>query len=121
MRATFSFRRASLRIVLIFTVAFPALLVPMSNAFAQREIVEMNNEVIRLYQSGQKTEAIALAEKSVEKSKATLGADNKITGTLTSQLGNFYREVGRFADAEKTLKNAVATLERIGASANLEL
>ena len=118
---TFPFRRASLRIVLIFTLALPALLLPMSNAFAQREIVEMNNQVIRLYQSGQKTEAIALAEKSVEKSRATLGADNKITATLTSQLGNFYREVGRFADAEKTLKTAVAILERNGASANLEL
>ncbi|HEY2246776.1 MAG TPA: CHAT domain-containing tetratricopeptide repeat protein [Bradyrhizobium sp.] len=117
----FLFRRASLRIVLIFTLALAALLLPMSNAFAQREIVEMNNEVIRLYQSGQKTEAIALAEKSVEKSKATLGADNKITATLTSQLGNFYREVGRFADAEKTLKTAVAILERNGAAANLEL
>ena len=118
---TFPFRRASLRIVLIFTLALPALLLPMSNAFAQREIVEMNNQVIRLYQSGQKTEAIALAEKSVEKSRATLGADNKITATLTSQLGNFYREVGRFADAEKTLKTAVAILERNGASANFEL
>src|SRR5581483_5559185 len=116
-----AFRRIRLRAVLIGLLAFPVLLLPMSNAFAQREIVEMNNQVIRLYQSGQKTEAIALAERSVEKSRATLGADNKITGTLLSQLGNFYREVGRFADAEKTLKTAVAILERNGASANLEL
>ena len=114
-------RRALLRILLISILLFPALLLPMSNAFAQREIVEMNNQVIRLYNSGQKTEAIALAEKSVEKSRATLGADNKITATLMSQLGNFYREVGRFADAERMLKGAVATLERIGSPANLEL
>src|ERR1700742_1361244 len=104
----FPIRRACLRILLIATLTLPALLIPMSNAFAQREIVEMNNQVIRLYQSGQKTEAIALAEKSVEKSRATLGADNKITGVLMSQLGNFYREVGRYADAEKMLKKAVA-------------
>jgi CHAT domain-containing protein len=88
---------------------------PMSNATAQqREIVEMNNQVIRLYQSGQKTEAISLAEKTVDKSRASLGADNRVTGILLSQLGNFYREVGRYADAEKTLKTAVAILERSG-------
>ncbi len=105
----------------LFIAFFALSILPMSNASAQSEIVDMNNQVIRLYQSGQKTEAIALAEKSVEKSRASLGADNKITVTLMSQLGNFYREVGRFADAEKILKTAVATLERIGPSANLEL
>src|SRR6201994_4362110 len=111
-----------IRRLLIPILALSGLMFPMSNASAQqREIVEMNDQVIRLYQSGQKTEAIALAEKSVEKSRATLGADNKITATLMSQLGNFYREVGRFADAERMLKGAVATLERIGSSANLEL
>ena len=117
----FLLRRICLRIVLIATLALTALMLPMSNAFAQREIVEMNNEVMRLYQSGRKAEAVALAEKSVEKSRATLGADNKITVTLISQLGNFYREEGRFADAERTLKSAVAAFERIGPSANLEL
>ncbi len=117
----FALRRMFFRTFLIGLFAIPALLLPMSNAFAQREIVEMNDRVMRLYQSGQKTEAIALAEKNIEKSRATLGADNKITVTLMSQLGNFYREVGRFADAEKILKSAVAAFERIGSSANLEL
>src|SRR5215472_8477919 len=117
----FAIRHSCLRVLLIGILALPALMLPMSTALAQREIVEMNNDVMRLYQSGRKTEAIALAEKSVEKSRATLGADHKITATLLSQLGNFYREVGRFADAEKALKTAVATLERNAASANLEL
>ena len=106
-----------IRRLLIPILALSGLMFPMSNAAAQqREIVEMNNQVIRLYQSGQKTEAISLAEKSVDKSKATLGADNRVTGILLSQLGNFYREVGRYADAEKTLKTAVAVLERSGQS-----
>jgi CHAT domain-containing protein len=106
----------------LFIAVFALSMFPMSNASAQmREIVDMNNQVIRLYQSGQKLDAIALAEKSVDKSRASLGADNKITATLMSQLGNFYREVGRYADAEKILKTAVASLERIGSSANLEL
>jgi len=106
-----------IRRLLIPILALSGLMFPMSNAAAQqREIVEMNNQVIRIYQSGQKTEAISLAEKSVEKSKATLGADNRVTGILLSQLGNFYREVGRYSDAEKTLKTAVAVLERSGQS-----
>jgi tetratricopeptide (TPR) repeat protein len=127
MRASLSSAKSALRRIcprrfLIPTLVLSALMFPMSNATAQqREIVEMNNQVIRLYQSGQKTEAISLAEKSVEKSRAGLGADNKITLTLMSQLGNFYREVGRFADAENILKTAVAGLERIGPSSNLEL
>jgi CHAT domain-containing protein len=122
MRASFLSGKPSIRNIRYRLLIFFALSIfPMSSVFAQREIVEMNNEVIRLYQSGRKTEAIALAEKSVEKSRATLGADNKITATLLSQLGNFYREVGRYADAEKTLKTAVAILERNGAPANLEL
>jgi tetratricopeptide (TPR) repeat protein len=108
-------RRICLRRLLIPILALSGLMFPMSNASAQqREIVEMNNQVIRLYQSGQKTEAISLAEKTVDKSRATLGADNRVTGILLSQLGNFYREVGRYADAEKTLKTAVAVLERSG-------
>jgi hypothetical protein len=37
----------------------------------------LNQQVIRLYQSGQMTEAIALAEKTVAIAKQRLGADNK--------------------------------------------
>src|ERR1700744_5983203 len=104
-----------IRHLLIPILALAGLMFPMSNASAQqREIVEMNNQVIRLYQSGQKTEAIALAQKTVDKSRTTLGSDNRVTGILLSQIGNFYREVGRYADAEKTLKTAVAVLERSG-------
>ena len=97
MRASLLSGKCALRRLLIPIIALSGLMLPMSNAAAQqREIVEMNNQVIRLYQSGQKTEAISLAEKSVDKSKATLGADNRVTGILLSQLGNFYREVGRY-------------------------
>src|ERR1700742_182322 len=115
MRASLLSGKSALRRLLIPILALSGLMLPMSNASAQqREIVEMNSQVIRLYQSGQKTEAIALAEKSVDKARSTLGADNRITGILLSQLGNFYREVGRYADAEKALKSAVAILERSG-------
>jgi hypothetical protein len=39
--------------------------------------------------AGRKTVAIA---------KQRLGADNKVTGILLSQLGNLYRDTGRFAE-----------------------
>jgi len=44
---------------------------------AQGDLAAMNQQVIRLYQSGQMTEAIALAEKTVAIAKQRLGADNK--------------------------------------------
>src|SRR3954471_15504558 len=114
MRASFSvedFTFSSLRLLrLALVIALTVLLLPMNDASAQqvqRELVALNNRVKQLWLGGQKNEAIALAEKSVELSKSGLGADNKVTGTLESQLGNFYRDVGRFADAERILKASI--------------
>jgi CHAT domain-containing protein/tetratricopeptide (TPR) repeat protein len=94
----------------------------MQNASAQQnEIAALNQRAIQLFQSGRKSEAIALAEKSVEMARTSLGADSKITAVLLSQLGNFYRDAGRFADAEKVLKTAIPPLERTGSGANFDL
>ena len=76
-------RQTCLRILLICSLAVPALMLPMSNASAQmREIVEMNQQAQRLWGAGRNADAIALAEKSVEKSRTTLGADDKTTGIM---------------------------------------
>jgi len=121
MRTSFSvedFALAFLRpIRLVLLIALTVLLLPMNDASAQqvqRELVALNNRVKQLWLGGQKNEAIALAEKTVELSKSELGADNKVTGILESQLGNFYRDVGRFADAERMLKAAIPSLEKGG-------
>ena len=103
-------------IFLVLTFAIAALIVPMQDAHAQRDLAEKNQQVIRLYQSGQKTEAIALAEQTVAIARSR--GDDKVTAILMSQLGNFYRDVGRFADAENTLKTVVAMLERSGPGSN---
>src|SRR5215475_12680349 len=105
------------RIRLVLVIALTVLLLPMNDASAQqvqRELVALNNRAKQLWLGGQKNEAIALAEKSVELSKSGLGADNKVTGILQSQLGNFYRDVGRFADAERILKASIPSLEKGG-------
>jgi CHAT domain-containing protein len=106
-------------IFLVLTLAIAALIVPMQDAYAQRDLAEKNQQVIRLYQSGQKTEAIALAEQTVAIARSR--GDDKVTAILMSQLGNFYRDVGRFADAENTLKTVVAMLERSGPGSNFAL
>ena len=106
-------------IFLVVTFAIAALMVPMQDAYAQRDLAEKNQQVIRLYQSGQKTEAIALAEQTVAIARSR--GDDKVTAILMSQLGNFYRDVGRFADAENTLKTVVAMLERSGPGSNFAL
>lgn len=106
-------------ILLVLAFATAALIVPMQDAYAQRDLAEKNQQVIRLYQSGQKTEAIALAEQTVAIARSR--GDDKVTAILMSQLGNFYRDVGRFADAENTLKTVVAMLERNGPGSNFAL
>jgi CHAT domain-containing protein len=124
MRASFSAIRSALRNFrfLLPLLTLTALFLPMRDASAQqRELAAMNNRVRQLWVAGDKQAAIGLAEKSVELSKSSLGADNKITGILESQLGNFYRDVGRFADAERVLKAAIPPLEKGGNGPNFDL
>jgi len=128
MRASFSvedFALASLRpIRLVLVVALAVLLLPTGDASAQqaiRELVALNNRVKQLWVSGQKNEAIGLAEKSVEVAKSSVGANSRETAALESQLGNFYREVGRFADAERVLKDAIPILEKGDKGTNVDL
>ena len=122
MRASFSvedFAVSPLRLIrLLLFIALTALSLPITDASAQqatRELVALVNRSKQLWFAGQRNEAIALAEKSVELSKSSLGADNKITGVVETLLGNFYRDTGRFADAERMLKTAIAI--RKGAAA----
>jgi CHAT domain-containing protein len=122
MRTSLSVRTFALRIFcLIPLVLIAILLLPMPNASAQAELAAMNNRVKQLWLAGNKQAAIGLAEKSVELSKSSLDTDNKVTGILESQLGNFYRDVGRFADAERILKAAIPALEKGGSGVNFDL
>lgn len=102
-------------------LALAFVIFAMDNSEAQQNnLAALNQRVIRAYQAGQKAEAIALAEQTVTLSRAQFGDNHKNTGLLLSQLGNLYRDSARFADAEKTLKSAVAILER-GSGPNFEL
>ena len=94
------------------TLAFTLLIAAMNTSEAQEDLAALNQQVMQLENAGRKAEAIALAEKTVNLSRAQLGADHKTTGILLSQLGYLYRESYRFADAENALKAAVAILER---------
>jgi hypothetical protein len=65
------------RLILPTSTIVIAALTPVQDASAQSDLAAMNQQVIRLYQSGQMTEAIALAEKTVAIAKQRLGADNR--------------------------------------------
>lgn len=128
MRASFSVEASaisSFRLIrLLLLIALTTLALPMDDASAQvpRELGALVNRSKQLWLGGQKNEAIAMAEKSVQLSKSTLGADNMITGAVESLLGNFYRDVGRFADAERVLKVAIPALENFrGSGPNFDL
>lgn len=98
---------------LILVLVVTTGILSIQNAHAdQREIAALNQKVIQLYQSEQRAEAISLAEKTVSMSRAQLGANDRVTGILLSQLGQLYQDTGRFADAENALKTAIEILER---------
>ena len=121
MRGSFHFGHLR-SAVLVPTLAAIIGMAPVQNASSQQDDLQaLNQRVIQLYQSGQKTEAITLAEKTVNLARGKLGADNRTTEILLSQLGNLYRDVGRFADAENALKAAVLILERGGNGPNFDL
>jgi len=106
--------------VLVWALLFPVWIFSMQDARAQQDLQALNQKVIQLYQAGNKSEAISLAEQTVEMARSKLGAEHKTTGILLSQLGNLYRDTGRFAEAENALKKAVAILDR-GSGPNFEL
>jgi hypothetical protein len=88
--------RAFLALALILSTSL------MHNASAQQsEITALNQQAIRLFQAGRKTEAIGLAEKTVEMARASLGPDNKVSAILLSQLGNFYGDVGELNASDR--------------------
>lgn len=116
--AVFRFRLIPLAITALLALLFH---MPYASAQQQRDIDALNNQAKQLFLGGRKAEAIAVAEKSVELSKAGSGSDSHETAILESQLGNFYRDVGRFADAERVLKAAIPVLEKGGNGPNFDL
>jgi CHAT domain-containing protein/tetratricopeptide (TPR) repeat protein len=75
---------------------------------------------LRSTNRGRPKKPLLSPEKNVSLARTRLGPEHKDTGNLLSQLGNLYREDGRFAEAETALKQAVAIQER-GRSPNFEL
>lgn len=122
MRASFSVRAFAFHLPSFALIIALVWLVPMHHASAQQaELAAMNNRVKQLWVAGDKQAAIGLAEKSVELSRSSLGPNDRTTAILQSQLGHLYGDVGRFADAERTLKAAIPLLEKGGAGANFNL
>src|SRR5664279_4223552 len=98
--------------ILAWALFFSVWILFMQDAHAQQDLQALNQRVIQLYQAGQKDEAISLAEKTVEMARSKLGPEHKTTGILLSQLGNLYRDTGRFAEAETALKQVIPIFER---------
>src|SRR5450432_2732449 len=106
--------------VLRWALFLPVWILSMQDAHAQQDLQAFNQRVIQLYQAGNKSEAISLAEKTVEMARSKLGPEHKTTGILLSQLGNLYRDAGRFAEAETALKQVIPIFER-ASGPNFEL
>lgn len=81
------------------------------NVFAQideqEKITQLNRKVVELYNSGKVTDAVKLAQQSLELSVKVHGADNQLTGLAYANLGVLQREKGNYGESVKNLQKAV--------------
>ena len=99
--------RAWLATVVLLIAGVPSTLFAQSD-----ELHTLNHQVKQLYEAGKYSEAIPLAEKSLELTRAQEGEDSPQTAVRTSWLATLYQEQGRYADAEPLFKRALAIREK---------
>ena len=83
------------------------------NSWAQSDdLARLNSRVGELYRAGKYGEAIPLAERSLELTRAHKGEDHLDTATRMGWLALLYWNQGRYADAEPLYKRALALSEK---------
>jgi hypothetical protein len=94
------------RLILPTSTAVIAAVTPVQDASAQSDLAAIEPAGHPALPIRANDRSDCAGRKTVAIAKQRLGADNKVTGILLSQLGNLYRDTGRFADAENVLKTA---------------
>ena len=87
--------------------ALLALLSLATPAFADpNEIAELSWQAQQLIDAGKTTEAIPIAERAAQLTKTEFGDNSATYATSINRLGEMYRMVGRWSDAEPLYKRA---------------
>src|SRR4051812_39929389 len=76
------------------------------------ELAALNRQIGQLHQAGKYDEAIPLAQRLVELTRARFGKDPRAYANALGLLGDLYREKGRYAEVEPLYQSARATLEK---------
>ena len=99
--------RAWLATVVLLIAGVPSTLFAQSD-----ELHTLNHQVKQLYEAGKYSEAIPLAEKSLELTRAQEGEGSAQTAVRTSWLATLYQGQGRYADAEPLLSAPSRSVRR---------
>jgi CHAT domain-containing protein/Tfp pilus assembly protein PilF len=73
---------------------------------------QLNVQVVQFFQQGKYTEAIPLAQESVQVAEATFGPEHPNVARSLNNLAALYDDQGRYADAEPLYKHALAIREK---------
>ena len=97
----------------VVVILLAMALAPNHTAQAQSDdIVRLNSRISDLYRTGKYGEAIPLAERSLELTRAQKGEDHLDTATRMGWLAGLYESQGRYAEAEPLYKRALALSEK---------
>jgi CHAT domain-containing protein/tetratricopeptide (TPR) repeat protein len=76
---------------------------------------ELNEQINKLYQQGNYTQAIRLAQESLDAAQTTFGVEDLRTSARLSALAGLYENLGRYQEAEPFFKQALAIqIEKLG-------
>jgi tetratricopeptide (TPR) repeat protein/CHAT domain-containing protein len=94
-------------------MAMALVFVVCTSALAQSDdLAGLNKRIEELYRAGKYSEAIPLAEKSLQLTRALKGELHLETASRTSWLAFLYQGQGRLAEAEPLYKRSLETLEK---------
>jgi tetratricopeptide (TPR) repeat protein len=100
-----------LRIVLILMVVICSSLI--TSVLAQETLwKELNIEVVRLVQEGKYTDAVKVANRSLEIAKETFGPDHMKVAVSLNNLATLYRIQGKHREAESLYNQALSIKEQ---------
>ncbi|MGO8781517.1 MAG: tetratricopeptide repeat protein [Rhodomicrobium sp.] len=99
----------ALTIAMLLAIAAPRA----TQAQGADDLAALNQRVSELYNAGKYSEAITLAEKSLEITRRQKGEYHLDTAARAGWLGGLYKEQGRYVEAEPLYKRELEIRERV--------
>ena len=108
-----------LLIVVILMVALLAGTPGWSDEDPHREVIKLNEEVLRLYQQGRYSEGILIAERALVLCEKTLGREHLGTATTIYNMATLYHNSGNYDKAGQLMEQALEIFEKVAGPEHL--